>query len=203
MAGLCAALQYFVKEFRLVRPLRILRIWRRVAHRNQWARVHQGNRKREPSMNAVAQEAFSDRMPSKLEIENADQLRTIMAGIIRDDGDTTLNLVQEKGKLESITLTPAIARTFLDVLRLISSGRGFRLIPVDAELTTQQAADLLNVSRPFLIKLLEEQKIPFTKTGRHRRVRAVDLFAYKAERDHRRSEALSDMAALDAAHGLL
>jgi excisionase family DNA binding protein len=154
-------------------------------------------------MNAVAQEAFSDRMPSKLEIENADQLRTIMAGIIRDDGDTTLNLVQEKGKLESITLTPAIARTFLDVLRLISSGRGFRLIPVDAELTTQQAADLLNVSRPFLIKLLEEQKIPFTKTGRHRRVRAVDLFAYKAERDHQRSEALTDMAALDAAHGLL
>ena len=112
-------------------------------------------------MNAVAQEAFSDRMPSKLEIENADQLRTIMAGIIRDDGDTTLNLVQEKGRLESITLTPAIARTFLDVLRLISSGRGFRLIPVDAELTTQQAADLLNVSRPFLIKLLEEQKIPW------------------------------------------
>ena len=92
---------------------------------------------------------------------------------------------------------------FLDVLRLISSGRGFRLIPVDAELTTQQAADLLNVSRPFLIKLLEEQKIPFTKTGRHRRVRAVDLFAYKAERDHQRSEALSDMAALDAVHGLL
>ena len=65
------------------------------------------------------------------------------------------------------------------------------------------AADLLKVSRPFLIKLLEEQKIPFTKTGRHRRVRAVDLFAYKAERDHQRSEALSDMAALDAAHGLL
>ena len=148
-------------------------------------------------MNAVAQEAFSDRMRSKLEIENADQLRTIMAGIIRDDGDTTLNLVQEKGKLESIPLTPAIARTFLDVLRLISSGRGFRLIPVDAELTTQQAADLLNVSRPFLIKLLEEQKIPFTKTGRHRRVRAVDLFAYKAGRDHQGSEALSDMAALD------
>ena len=63
-------------------------------------------------MNAVEQEAFSDRMPSKLEIENADQLRTIMAGIIRDDGDTTLNLVQEKGKLESITLTPASRRRF-------------------------------------------------------------------------------------------
>lgn len=89
------------------------------------------------------------------------------------------------------------------MLRLISSGRGIRLIPVDAELTTQRAGDLLNVSRPFLIKLLEEQKIPFTKTGRHRRVRTVDLFASKAERDHQRSIALSDMAALDAAHGLL
>ena len=136
-------------------------------------------------------------------MKNADQLRTIMAGIIRDDGNTTLSLVLEKGKRASLTLTPAIARTFLDVLRLISSGRGFQLIPVDAELTTQQAADLLNVSRPFLIKLLEERKISHTKTGRHRRVRAIDLFAYKAGRDQQRSEALSDMAALDAAHGLL
>lgn len=153
-------------------------------------------------MNAVAQEAFSDRMPSKLEIDNADQLRTVMAGIIRDDGDTTLSLVREEGKPERIPLAPAIARTFLEVLRLISSWRGFRLIPVDAELTTQQAADLPNVSRSFLIKPLEEQKIPFTRTGRHRRVHAVDLLAYQAARDHQRSEALSDMAALDAAHGL-
>ena len=61
------------------------------------------------------------------------------------------------------------------------------MIPVEAELTTQEAADMLNVSRPFLIKLLEKGDIPFTMVGRHRRVRAEDLFAYMTERDQARS----------------
>ena len=76
-------------------------------------------------------------------------------------------------------------------------------MPVNAELTTQQAADLLNVSRPYVIKLLEENAIPFSKTGRHRRVRAEDLFRYKAQRDRARSDALSAMAEEDARLGLL
>jgi len=156
-------------------------------------------------MNAHAHtpEAFSERLPNKLEIENADHLRTIMAGIIKKDEDTILNVVQKKGQIAAITLTPAIAHTFLEVLRLVSSGRGFRLIPLNANLTTQEAADLLNVSRPFLIKLLERDEIDYIKVGRHRRVKAEDLFAYKARRDDERASALSDMAALDAGDGLI
>jgi excisionase family DNA binding protein len=72
------------------------------------------------------------------------------------------------------------------------------MIPVDAELTTQEAADCLNVSRPYLIKLLETGKIPHIKTGRHRKVRASELFAYKHKRDETRSAALNDLAVLDA-----
>ena len=102
-----------------------------------------------------------------------------------------------------MTLAPALTASLLEVLRLVSSGRGFRMIPVESELTTQQAADLLNVSRPFLVKLLEEGEIPFAKTGRHRRVRADDLFAYKEKRDASRSDALSDLAAMDAEEGLV
>ena len=101
-----------------------------------------------------------------------------------------------------MTLAPALAASLLEVLRLVSSGRGFRMIPVGSELTTQQAADLLNVSRPFLVKLLEAGDIPFTKTGRHRRVRADDLFAYKEQRDAARSNALGDLARTDAEDGL-
>lgn len=155
-------------------------------------------------MTAAALDNFSTRLPDEKEIANAEQLRQIMASLISENDPTTLEVVHERGQpAQPITLTPAIAQTFLEVLRLISSGSGFRVIPVTAELTTQQAADLLNVSRPFLIKLLEEQTIPHTKVGRHRRVKADDLFAFKVRRDTERNAALADMAALDAEAGLL
>lgn len=155
-------------------------------------------------MNALAMDAFSKRLPSQVEIANADHLRRIMASIVDENEETTLEVVRERGQpREPITLTPAIAQTFLEVLRLISNGSGFMMIPVTAELTTQQAADLLNVSRPYLIKLLEQDEIPFYRVGRHRRVRAEDLFAYKDRRDNERAEALSDMAAADAEAGMI
>ena len=154
-------------------------------------------------MNALRAEDFSDRMPTAIESENANQLRQIIAGLMRDNEPTKLKLAVRKGEFADVTLSPAIARTFLDVLRLIASGKGFRLIPVSAELTTQQAADLLNVSRPFLVKLLENGEIPFSKVGRHRRVKAQALYDYKAVRDERRAKALSDMAAEDAEKGYL
>lgn len=155
-------------------------------------------------MSALAMDAFSKRLPSQVEIANADQLRRIMASVVDENEETTLEVIRDREQpREPITLTPAIAQTFLEVLRLISSGSGFLMIPVTAELTTQQAADLLNVSRPFLIKLLEEKKMPFHRVGRHRRVRAEDLFAYKEQRDRGRSAALADMAAADAEAGLI
>jgi excisionase family DNA binding protein len=154
-------------------------------------------------MSALAHDNFADRMPTDIEVDNADQLRKIMANLITEDRPTKLQLALEKGEMADVTLSPAIANTFLQVLRLISSGKGFKLIPVGAELTTQQAADHLNVSRPFLVKLLEAGDIPFAKTGRHRRIKAEDLFAYKARRDAQRGEALSDMAKLDAEKGYL
>lgn len=151
----------------------------------------------------VASESFADRMPNAVEIKSADGLRVIMTGIVRPDEPTDLTLVLERGKTAEVSLSPAIAQTFLEVLRLISSGRGFRLVPLSSELTTQQAADLLNVSRPFVVKLLEEGQIHHTKTGRHRRIKAEDLFRYKEARDAVRLRALDDMAQLDAAKGMI
>jgi excisionase family DNA binding protein len=72
------------------------------------------------------------------------------------------------------------------------------LVPVTQMLTTQQAADILNVSRPFLISLLEKGEIAYLLVGRHRRIKAETLFAYKQERDHERSDALSELIAADA-----
>ena len=68
----------------------------------------------------------------------------------------------------------------------LAAGRGVSIIPENAELTTVQAAEVLNVSRPFLIKLLEDGSIPHRKVGKHRRVRMEDIMSYKAAIDSAR-----------------
>lgn len=69
-------------------------------------------------------------------------------------------------------------------------------MPTNKELTTQEAADLLNVSRPYLIKLLEAGELAFTKVGTHRRIRFSDLMSYKEERDNSRKQGLAELAKL-------
>ena len=104
----------------------------------------------------------------------------------------------ETKRVAETTLTPAISDMFLDALRHIGSGDAVTIVPIHRILTTQQAADLLNVSRPYLIKLLKAGDIAFTTVGRHRRIKAEDLFAYKAARDQARSVALRKLIRNDA-----
>ena len=90
----------------------------------------------------------------------------------------------------------------LRVLELMSTGQTATVIAVDEELTTQQAAELLNVSRPFVISLLEDGKIPHRMVGSHRRVQMTDLLAYKAKDDERRKAILNELTAEAEKHRL-
>ena len=97
--------------------------------------------------------------------------------------------------------TPAV-RLLRVVLDQMAHGRGVALTPLHAELTTRQAADLLQVSRTHLVQLLDEGRIPCRKVGTHRRVRVEDVLAYRREKESRRREALDELTALDQEIGL-
>jgi excisionase family DNA binding protein len=94
-----------------------------------------------------------------------------------------------------LTLPVAAARLLEHLLTEMAHGNAVTLIPVHAELTTQEAADYLNVSRPYLIRLLEENAIRFHKVGTHRRVRFQDLKAYKERIDAKREKTMNELVA--------
>ena len=79
-------------------------------------------------MNALRKKALFDRLPDEVEIKNAEQLRTIVASQIKEGEPTTLALALEGGEVQTVTLAPALTASLLEVLRLVSSGRGFRMI---------------------------------------------------------------------------
>lgn len=147
------------------------------------------------TMPASAQE-LGGRLPSANERAAANQLRTIIA--THAAGDATLRVLDDEKKPAEVTLTPALSALLMELLRHVGRGDAVTLVPVQQMLTTQQAADILNVSRPFLVSLLERDEIKFTTVGRHRRIRAEDLFAYKRARDEKRGKAMSELAEADA-----
>lgn len=84
----------------------------------------------------------------------------------------------------------------------MAQGNAVIIMPVHAELTTQEAANILNVSRPHLVKLLEEGEIPFYKVRTHRRIRFQDLIEYKRKRDEESKAAMQALADQAQEHGM-
>jgi len=95
---------------------------------------------------------------------------------------------------EKLKLPDAVFRLLKDIVRNMQLGRAIILIPENQQLTTQRAADLLGVSRPHLIKLLEAGELPYHKAGSHRRIYLRDLVAYQKRRDAERKRALDGIA---------
>ena len=99
---------------------------------------------------------------------------------------------------KTLVLGKALSGVLITMLRELAEGNAITMIPISEELTTQEAADLLNVSRPFLIKLIDQGELSCRKVGRHRRLKAADVFAYKEQMSAGRKSALQEIADIGA-----
>ena len=132
--------------------------------------------------------------PSPADAELARASSERLAAFLRTDRALTLSVASAHAR-ETVELPPSVAALLLEILEDMASGSAVAVLRRDAELTTQQAADYLNVSRPYLVGLLETGDVPFRKVGTHRRVRFEDLRRYKHATDAARRVALDELAA--------
>jgi excisionase family DNA binding protein len=130
-------------------------------------------------------------LPSPQDAELALQASRMLAAFRHADANLKVQL--DDGKV--LTLPRAATHLLHHLLTEMAQGNAVTIIPVHAELTTQEAADHLNVSRPYLVKLLNEGKIPFRMVGTHRRVKFSDLEDFRKQADETRRAAMDDLAA--------
>lgn len=131
--------------------------------------------------------------PTKKEQQMArESVVNFSSAISRRKSDTVRISIQESGEYFTI---PRKALEFLShILSIMAEGKAISLIPSESELSTQQAADMLNVSRPHIVKLLEHGIIPFKKTGSHRRILLEDLMKYADQQSETRKKSLKFLA---------
>jgi excisionase family DNA binding protein len=132
-------------------------------------------------------------IPSEDDVKLAREARKILAPRLTSTSPFDLRAINPL-KEPSIKIPAHAAYLLVQILDEMSRGNAVKLIPVHAELTTQEAADLLNVSRPTLIRLLGEGKIEFHKVGTHRRVPFKSALAYRRQIDAERKAALAELA---------
>jgi len=99
------------------------------------------------------------------------------------------------GTGEHVIIPTVAFRLLLTILEEMAKGNAITVVPIHVELTTQQAADLLGVSRPYLVKLLDEDKIRYHRVGTHRRVAFRDLMEYKRATREARRRTLAELTA--------
>jgi excisionase family DNA binding protein len=131
--------------------------------------------------------------PTETEALLARETSRLLASHVSTRQNLRIRIMDDEQTGDVLSLPASAVRLLLDILTEMAQGNAITLIPVHAELTTQQAADLLNVSRPHLVGLLEDGKIPHRKVGTHRRVLFQDLMAYKKRIDNAREKVLDQL----------
>lgn len=142
-------------------------------------------------------------LPRTRDIASAEAAVASMGKLISENENKNFHFTLQKphghGEIE-FSLTPMVVELIFRTLVQIAKGNAVTIVPFHAELTTQEAADFLNISRPFLIQLLEKEKIPFRKVGRHRRILFEDLAKYKERSKTKRRKAREELT--DESQGL-
>lgn len=144
----------------------------------------------------TAVETSQTPLPVEREVKAAVQGQRELAAFLSHELETQrIAIFDQNDKAHQVELPTSALRLLVEILGELANGNAVKVVPVHAELTTQEAADMLNVSRPHLVKLLEGGALPFHRTGRHRRVRFSDLMEYKARRDQESHAAMDELAA--------
>ena len=138
-------------------------------------------------------------IPSGPDASRARQLR----GALERRGATNAPLRVQVDESTALDLPPLVARLLMKILDETAAGHAIALVPVEAEITTQQAAELLNVSRPFVVGLIERGLLPSRMVGNQRRLPLDGVLAYKADNRARRHKIVDEMAAIDQELGLI
>ena len=133
----------------------------------------------------------------KIAIESYDALASVIEQLKSENPEIEIEETSERIKI------PLSALKILgEILKAMSKGKPFSLVPVATEVTTQKAAEILGCSRPHLVKLLEEGDIEYTKVGKHRRIKFEDVMNYKKELKQRQKKHIIDMMKSDEELGL-
>jgi len=133
-------------------------------------------------------------LPTAEEVALARESGRALSAYLQTRAETQrIEIFDDKGAAHPVRVPVSALRLLVDVLTEIGDGNAVSIIPIHAELTSQDAADVLNVSRPFLVQLLERGEIPFHKIGTHRRVRYQDVINYKERIDVARSKSLDEL----------
>jgi excisionase family DNA binding protein len=153
-------------------------------------------------MNALHPSGYTLVAPTESEAVLAQESSRRLAMLLGEKPEVNVHIVNGSNHAEVVTVPGSAMRLLVQILAEMAEGNAVTLMPIHAELSTQQAADLLNVSRPYLVQLLDKGELPSRKVGTHRRVLLADVVTYKTCWYKARSAALDELAAYDQELGL-
>ena len=142
--------------------------------------------------------AILNTLPSAEEVALAKVSSQELSAILPVDGlASTFDITSTDGQIHKITIPSGALKLMVEVLNQLGQGNIVNITPIHAELTTQEGADILNISRPTFIKLLDSGVMPHSRTGNRRKIAFTDIMKYKGNLEEQRLQSLNELSALD------